>query len=150
MKIYAFPSAKLSNIWAGVGAGRWAVSKSDHDSVNKRRATLAAEMPIGSFGILYLSGQGYTTPFVVTSEPNYVDPEKKVWPEEWHLAFDIKPLGNPSKILTRDAAMKRLPSIKRLRLKNVDDLIYTKGVQAFVPSEIGDDDWSVLIAELAV
>jgi hypothetical protein len=150
MKIYAFPSAKLSNVWAAVGAGRWAVSKSDHDAVNKRRATLAAEMPIGSFGILYLSGQGYTTPFVVTSEPDYVDPETKVWPEEWHLAFDIKPLGNPSKILSRDDAMKKLPSIARKGLKNVDDLIYTKGVQTFVPSEIGEDDWSVLITELAI
>lgn len=150
MKIYAFPSAKLSNIWAGVGAGRWAVSKSAHEAVNKRRATLAAEMPIGSFGILYLSGQGYTTPFVVISDPNYVDPEMKVWPEEWHLDFGIKPLGNPSKILTRDAAMKKLPSIARKSLKSVDDLIFTKGVHAFVPSEIGEDDWSVLIRELAL
>ena len=150
MKIFAFPSAKLSNIWAGVGAGRWAVSKSTHESVNKRRATLAAEMPIGSFGILYLSGQGYTTPFVVTSEPNYVDPESSVWPEDWHLAFDIKPLGNPSKILSRSEALVRLPSMAKRQLKNVDDLIYTKGVQTFVPSEIGDDDWSILIKELAV
>ncbi|MCY7281062.1 MAG: hypothetical protein LH610_09255 [Sphingomonas bacterium] len=150
MKIFAFPSAKLSNIWAGVGAGRWAVSKSTHDSVNKRRATLAAEMPIGSFGVLYLSGQGYTTPFVVISEPNYIDPESKVWPEDWFLAFDIKPLGNPSKILSRKDALRLLPSMARKQLKNVDDLIYTKGVQTFVPSEIGEDDWSVLIKELAV
>jgi hypothetical protein len=150
MKIYAFPSAKLSNIWAAVGAGRWAVSKSEHDAVNKRRATLAADMPIGSFGILYLSGQGYTTPFVVTSEPDYIDAEKSVWPEEWYLAFNIKPLGNPSKILTRADAQKKLPSMGRKGFKNVDDLIYTKGVQTFVPSEIGDDDWSVLISELAI
>ena len=150
MKIYAFPSAKLSNIWAAVGAGRWAVSKSDYDAVNKRRATLAAEMPLGSFGVLYLSGHGYTTPFVITSEPDYIDPETQVWPEEWHLAFDMKPLGNPSKILRRDAAMQKLPSIARRGLKSVDDLIYTKGVQTFVPSEIAEDDWSVLINELAV
>ena len=107
-------------------------------------------MPIGSFGILYLSGHGYTTPFVVTSEPDYVDPESKVWPEDWHLAFDINPLGNPSKILSRNEALVRLPSMARRQLKNVDDLIYTKGVQTFVPSEIGEDDWSVLIKELAV
>ena len=150
MKIFAFPSAKLSKIWAGVGAGRWAVSKSTHDAVNKRRATLAAEMPIGSFGILYLSGHGYTTPFVIISEPNFIDPESKVWPEDWHLAFNIKPLGNPSKILSRKDALAQLPSMKRRNLTNVDDLIYTKGVQTFVPSEIGEDDWSILIKELAV
>ena len=45
--------------------------------------------------------------------------------------------------------MKKLPSIKRRQITNIDDLIYTKGVQTFVPSEIDEDDWSVLIAELA-
>lgn len=150
MKIYAFPSASLSNIWAGVGAGKWAVSKSDHDAVNKRRKTLAGEMPVGSFGILYLSGQGLTVPFVVTSEPNYVDAESKVWPEDWYLSFDIKPLGNPSKIMSRADALAKLPSIARNGLKTVDDLIFTKGVQTFVPSEIADDDWSALIKELAI
>lgn len=150
MKIYAFPSAKLSNIWAAVGAGKWAVSKSDHDAVNKRRETLAREMPVGSFGILYLSGHGLTTPFVVTSEPNYVDPEGGVWPEEWYLSFGIEPLGNPSKMMSRNDAQVKLPSIARKGLKNVDALIFTKGVQTFVPSEIADDDWSVLIKELAV
>ena len=43
-----------------------------------------------------------------------------------------------------------LPSMSRRGLTNVDDLIYTKGVQTFVTSEIGDDDWSVLITELAI
>ena len=150
MKIYAFPSAKLSNIWAGIGAGRWAVSKSDYEAVNKRRATLASEMPVGSFGILYLSGHGLTTPFVVTSPPDYVNPETKIWPEEWHLAFEIRPLGNPTKIMNRIDAMQKLPSIARRNLKNVDALLYTKGVQTFVPSDIEDDDWSVLINELAI
>lgn len=107
-------------------------------------------MPVGSFGILYLSGEGFTVPFVVTSEPNYVDAESKVWPEDWYLSFGVKPLGNPSKILSRAEAQIKLPSILRKNLKNVDALIFTKGVQTFVPSEIADDDWSVLIKELAV
>lgn len=113
MKIFAFPSAKLSNIWAAVGAGKWAVSKSMHDGVNKRRETLAREMPVGSLGILYLSGAGYTTPFVVISEPDYVNAEAKVWPEDWYLALGIKSLGNPSKIMSRKDALVKLPSIKR-------------------------------------
>jgi hypothetical protein len=150
MKIYAFPSSKLTNIWAGIGAQRWAVSKSSFESVNKRRATLANEMPVGSFGVLYLSGRGYTTPFVVTSEPNFIDAETEIWPEDWYLSFSIRPLGNPSKILSRADAQKKLPSIARRDLPNVDALIYTKGVQAFVPSTIEEDDWSVLISELAI
>ena len=149
MKIYAFPSAKLSNIWAAVGAGKWAVSKSDHEGVNTRRQNLGSDMPIGAFGILYLSGRGLTTPFVVTSKPNLRDPERSVWPEEWHLAFDIRPLGDPSRIMSRKDAAAKLPSIVRRGLKDVDGLIYTKGVQTFVPSEIADDDWSVIIEELA-
>ncbi|ETI64428.1 hypothetical protein C100_07905 [Sphingobium sp. C100] len=79
-----------------------------------------------------------------------MDVESKVWPEDWYLSFAIKPLGNPSKILSRADAQIKLPSIARKNLKNVDALIFTKGVQTFVSSEIADDDWSVLIKELAV
>ena len=150
MKIYAFPSSNLTNIWAGIGAGKWAVSLSEHDQVNKRRTTLSADMPIGSFGILYCSGRGLTTPFVIYSKPELGEFVDDVWPERWTLPFDIKPLGNPTKLMSREDAVKKLPSIALRGLKNVDALIYTKGTQTFVPSEISDDDWSVLISELAI
>jgi hypothetical protein len=53
MKLYSFASENLTNIWAGIGAGMWAVGESDNPTFVKGRNTKAARMPIGAFGILY-------------------------------------------------------------------------------------------------
>lgn len=108
-------------------------------------------MPVGSFGLLYCSANhSYTTPFVVYSQPNSDSIESSVWAGDWVLPFQIKPLGNPRRLLDRHKAAKILPSMCEQGLSNPDDLIYTKGTQVFVPSEITDADWSVLIKELAI
>ena len=75
--------------------------------------------------------------------------ESSVWAGDWVLPFRVKPLGNPRRLLHRRVATS-LPSMELLGLNNPDDLIYTKGTQVFVPSEITDADWSVLIEELAI
>ena len=93
MKIYAFASTNLTNIWAGIGAGLWAVSNSLNEGTNKRRRTLAQKMPIGSFGVLYCSEiHSFTSPFVVYSKPDESRIETNVWKGEWVLPFSIKPL----------------------------------------------------------
>ena len=151
MKIFAFASTNVTNIWAGLGAGLWAVSKSDIEGTNKRRKTLAKNMPVGAFGILYCSAtHSLTTPFVVYSRPDENRSETSVWDGEWVLPFQIKPLGSPRRSMHREAAKSLLPSIANRNLKHVDELIFTKGTQTFVPSEITDEDWSVLIRELAI
>lgn len=151
MKIYAFASTNITNIWAGLGAGLWAVSNSENEGTNKRRRTLASDMPVGAFGILYCSQtHSLTTPFVVYSKPDKNRTETSVWEGEWVLPFDIKPLGSPRRQMHRGIAKSALPSMAVRGFKHVDQLIYTKGVQTFVPSEISDDDWSVLIRELAI
>ena len=151
MKIFAFSCSNLTNIWAGVGAGLWAVSKSENDATNTRRRTLADKMPVGAFGLLYCSANhSYTTPFVVYSKPDADRIESSVWAGDWVLPFSIKPLGNPRRLLDRHKAASILPSMGERGISNPDGMIYTKGTQVFVPSEITDADWSVLIKELAI
>jgi hypothetical protein len=68
MKLYSFASENLTNIWAGIGAGVWAVSESENPTFVKGRITKAARMPIGAVGILYCNETGsLTVPFVVYS-----------------------------------------------------------------------------------
>ncbi len=69
MKLYSFASENLTNIWAGIGAGMWAVGESDNSAFVKGRITKAARMSIGAFGILYCNETGsLTVPFVCLFE----------------------------------------------------------------------------------
>jgi hypothetical protein len=145
--VFAFTSRTVTNIWAGIGRGLWAVSESQHDSVNKGRETKASKMLIGSFGLIYCSeDQSYSTPFVVLSEPTGV--AERVWPETWIMPFRIRPLGNPSKSVRRADMPKLLPALAGGR--SVDDLLQIRGVQTFNASEVPQEDWAILMKELVV
>src|SRR5688572_25124512 len=105
MQLYAFSSSNLTNIWAGVGAGLWAVSKKVAE--NPGAITKARKMMIGSLGILYCSGtHEFTTPFVVKTIPQSDVVISHVWADEWGLPFDIAPLGSPSKRLSKNVVAK--------------------------------------------
>jgi hypothetical protein len=147
MKLYSFASENLTNIWAGIGAGMWAVGESENSTFVKGRITKAARMPIGAFGILYCNETGsLTVPFVVYSKANPDRTETDVWSKVWVLPFDIKPLGNPRRQLTRDRAKKVLPSLKE---NSFEKLFLVQGQFAFQATEVTDEDWAVLIQELA-
>jgi len=151
MDIYAFTSRTRTNIWAGIGRGMWAVSLSEHDSVNKGRATKASKMPIGAFGLLYCSeDQTYSTPFVVLSKPAPNVSIANVWPETWVLPFQIRALGSPEKPLPRTQMPKLLPTLRNNPRLGVDDLIEIKGVQSFNASTITEADWAALFEALVV
>lgn len=147
MKLYSFASDDLTNIWAGIGAGMWAVGESDKTGFVKGRITKAARMPVGAFGILYCNEtRSLTVPFVVYSK---ADPEKieaHVWSKSWVLPFAIKPLGTPRRQLTRDRARKVLPS---LATKSFEKLFLVQGQFAFQAADVTDEDWAILIEELA-
>ena len=150
MKLYAFTSKSLTNIWAGVGAQLWAVPNSDSDQSNKGRATKAARMEVGSFGILYCTAnQSFTSPFIVHSK---ADPNRvvfDVWDGErgWILPFQIRTLGNPRALLPWDRAKADLPSCKDG--KPLNSLIHVEPLTVFTGTEISADDWSYLIGKLA-
>ena len=150
MRIYAFASNTLTNIWAGVGAGRWAVSPSDNMSYTKGRTTRSQKMPIGAGGILYCNEiKSFTTPFIVYSVPNPNEIVDEIWPEPWVLPFLIKPLGDPRCSMPLATAKKLLPSLQE-QGANVNNTIYVHGKMAFTQSKLTEWDWAVLISELAI
>jgi hypothetical protein len=150
MSIFVFASSNLTNIWAGIGAGLWAVSKSEYAATNKGRVTKARNMEIGSFGILYcVETQSLTTPFVVFSSPDPEAVEAHVWPEEWVLPFKIHPLGTPRKQLNKDQAMKVLPTLVASGETNFGHVVNIQPITVFSASRLTELDWEVLIRHLA-
>jgi hypothetical protein len=147
MKLYSFASDNLTNIWAGIGAGMWAVGESDNSTFVKGRITKAARMPVGACGILYCNEtRSLTVPFVVYSR---VDPERTethVWSKAWVLPFAIKPLGTPRRQLSRERAREVIPS---LASKSFERLFLVQGQFAFQAADVTDADWAILIQELA-
>jgi hypothetical protein len=151
MNVYAFPSRNRTNIWAGIGRGLWAVSHSRHPSTNKGRATKAAKMPVGAFGVLYCSeDQTYSTPFVVLGSPDSSLMVTGVWPEPWILPFGIRALGSPLRSVRREDLPALLPSLRAAPGLNVDDLLEIRGVQAFNASTITESDWAALFEALVI
>ncbi|MGE0213085.1 MAG: hypothetical protein AB7S41_15455 [Parvibaculaceae bacterium] len=147
MKLYSFASDNLTNIWAGIGAGMWAVGESGNSTFVKGRITKAARMPIGAFGILYCNDTGsLTVPFVVYSKANPDRIEVQVWSKSWVLPFNIKPLGTPRRQLSRDRAKEVIPS---LASNSFEKLFLVQGQFAFQSTDVTDEDWAVLIQELA-
>jgi hypothetical protein len=152
MSIFVFSSKTLTNIWAGIGAGLWAVSKSDDAGIQQGKVTKSKNMKIGSFGVLYCSQtQCLTTSFIMYSQP---DPEEviyNVWPEEegWVLPFRIHPLGTPRKQLHKDEAMKILPTLRKSGQTNFGHALPVQATTVFAPSPLQESDWEELVKKLA-
>ena len=145
MNLYVFSSTTLTNIWAGVGARRWAVS-----AVNANRLSVvkkAGALRVGSLGVLYCSEtRTLTVPFLVASVPREIS-VKDIWPEEWGLPFSIFPLGSPAKQMSQ-FEIQELPSIKTSR-KRWNNVLFVQGSFAFQPSTISESDWEIIFARLA-
>lgn len=152
MRIYGFASDSLTNIWAGIGAQRWAVGKAASEAYEKGRLTKAAKMPIGAFGILYCNEtSSYTTPFVVYSRPDPSAVIRNIWADPWVLPFGIKPLGNPDRSLSVAQMIEVIPNAAERGIVDPrKHLITVQGNFAFQSSEISEDDWAALIEHLAI
>lgn len=146
MNVYVFSSANLTNIWAGVGAHMWAISlgQSKNPSIQGK----AKNLPIGGFGIFYcVEKKALTTPFIVRSKPDEKAIIVHIWPGEWALPFRIVPLGSPEKLLFIEKLVAKLPSLSPE--KHWDSLFHVSPITVFAPSRITDEDWAVIINELA-
>jgi len=151
MEIFAFASKNITNIWAGIGAGLWAVSLTNDAASMQGRKTKAQSMRVGSFGILYCNAtHALTTPFIVYSKPDPNRTVEDVWPEKWVLPFKILPLGNPARQLGKDVAKDVLPIFKRAGETNFAKIFHVQAVTAFSPTKIGLEDWEVLMERLAI
>ena len=145
MHIYVFSSKNLTNIWAGIGAHKWAVSKVQGDNQSIR--TKAKNLPIGSLGLLYcVDSQSFTTPFLITSKPGAAQKVENIWPEMWVLPFSISPLGTPKHQLHKDKLATLLPSLNSG--KQWSHVLHVQPLTVFAPSEISDDDWAALVSVL--
>jgi hypothetical protein len=140
MKVYVFASSTLTNIWAGVGARRWAVSQPNPAARGKAR-----NLPVGGFGLLYcVQTSSFTVPFVIGSRPNMDEIVYHVWPEAegWHLPFKIIPLGTPEKKISTNE-LQSLPDLIASG-KRWNDYLLVSPTTVFAGSEVSEADWEIL------
>jgi hypothetical protein len=149
MELFVFSSMNLTNIWAGIGARLWAVSKRDETQV-KAMVTKSRRMNVGSSGVLYCSEtKSFTTPFLVYSKADATQIVANVWPEEWILPFKIHPLGTPAKQLPLSTAKERLPILRARPNDNPTHILPITPTTVFASATITSEDWEVLIQALA-
>lgn len=148
MKLYVFASNSVTNIWAGIGARKWAISLDSARNVGGVE-TKASRMEIGSFGVFYISGEkSLTTPFIVTSSVDMDSVIEDIWPEAWTFSFSIRPLGSPAHRLG-ESEIRALDAYTNAPKKNIASVYRVTGRQVFTPAEITARDWSKLIGELS-
>ncbi len=143
MQVYIFSSNTITNIWAGIGAGMWAVQIYDKPEFKTR----AMNMPIGSVGLIYcVESQSFTTPFIIktTPEDRLIS---DIWPEQWMLPFNIQPFGTPRKRIHKDQ-INILPIVNESS-KSWHHVLHIQSNLAFSPTHISEVDWEILIQELA-
>ncbi len=144
--IYVFSSSDLTNIWAGVGARKWAVSQAL--AANAGTVTKAASLQIGALGLIYCSGtQEFTTPFIVSSQPQSGVTVTNIWPQPWELPFGIVPLGSPDKRLHKSMVASSMPSASAPGAQ-WNHILYVQPNFSFQPSHVTDADWAYLFGQL--
>jgi hypothetical protein len=151
MKLYTFICKNRTNIWAGIGAGLWAVSDAE-PSIMLARKTRAKDVRIGNYGIIYCShedSKAITTPFIFTSSPDTDASENFVWPEVWKMPFRIHPLGTPRREWDAKDAAAKLPFNQGKNNTNVTSVFKAVGTAVFSPIEIEDEDWAMILNKLA-
>jgi hypothetical protein len=145
MDVYIFSSKNLTNIWAGVGARKWAISKDQADMSGT--ATKASRLHLGALGLIYcVETQSFTTPFMVASTPLPGSCITNIWPEEWFFPFSIFPLGSPSKQMSKSDA-SNLPVVKKSG-RQWNTVLHTQGQFVFQPSQLEVEDWGIIFGTL--
>ena len=145
MDVYVFSSASLTNIWAGIGAKRWAISSKQ--AQNPKTPTKAKSFRVGSIGLIYCKEtKSFTTPFIVSSMPEEKVLVNNIWPEEWSFPFSIYPLGSPKRQIGTDD-ISNLPSIAASK-KTWNHVLFIQPDFVFQPSKISEEDWSILFSRL--
>jgi hypothetical protein len=153
VQIFTFASRSIENIQRGFEAQTWAVATVSSSAMKGRITKAEKYFAIGSQGILYCSPtQSFTVPFIVKTKANPHRVVKDIWPEPWVLPFEIQPLGNPTKQLHRDTAEKRWPFLRRgvLLKGSVSAAMNFTGSTVFVPVELSDEDWQIILEDLSV
>ena len=149
MKLYLFSSKNSTNVWAGFGARRWAVSADAEEGVMRGWKTKAKSVRIGQAGVIYRSDiQCLTMPFLFASVPEVDKEVADIWPEKWAIPFFIYPLGSPERNWSAREALAAFEKFKGASRPTLNDL-YMKPTQNFVPMEMPEGDWSIILEKLA-
>ncbi|MBF9029686.1 hypothetical protein HKCCE3408_04695 [Rhodobacterales bacterium HKCCE3408] len=144
--VFVFASNNITNIWAGYGARRWAVS-GEGEMISAKK-TKASKVTAGSFGLLYCTPwKSFTVPFVISTPPEIESVEGEIWEGEWIIPFTIIPLGSPRKRMHNDR-IRDLPGFRDRGLTNVSHYLSVQGNFAFQPSTVSSDDWAAILKEL--
>lgn len=156
MTLFCFASRSLENIWRGVRAERWAVSTAS-DACMKGRVTKAKRyFKPGVRGLLYCNEtHTFTVPFVATSFADPKNVEANVWQTAWALPFSMRPLGDPRRQVAQDDAWSRWPLLIRRKTNNpnltsVSAALNFTGTTVFAPVDIIDEDWDIILRDLAI
>jgi hypothetical protein len=148
--VFVFSSENITNIWAGYGAGTWAVSSGESTVVKSKRTKSARLIP-GSLGILYCAPwKAFTMPFVTTTIPDVERVERDIWHGEWILPFKFRSLGNPMKRVNSGDTYEIMDGIKRRKINNFSNYLNVQSNFDFQPSRIDKSDWAKLVERLAV
>jgi hypothetical protein len=147
LNVYLFSSKNLTNIWAGIGAGLWAVSTQAAQQPPVRAG--AQDFPAGALGLFYCTEiKSLTTPFMVLSRPDLRRVVDNVWPERWALPFSIYPIGSPHNVFEMSAAKNTLPAVKK-NPSRWASILHIQPMTAFRPSRLQDEDWEIIVNRLA-
>ena len=118
----------------------------------KSRSTKAQKyLATGSRGVLYCNPHhAFTVPFLVTTRVDPIKVVTNIWPEPWVLPFGIEPLGDLSKRVSKESAQLRWPVLqRRAHYPNVTAAMNLTGTTVFVPIDITDEDWKMILSDLA-
>jgi hypothetical protein len=150
MKLFCFASKNVENIRRGVEHRRWAVSRAS-ESTDRGRATKAKRyFGPGAHGLLYCrETHSFTMPFLVETHADPSAVVTDVWPEPWVLPFAIKPLGDLSKWMKADLAKVAWPMLKNVGAGGVTAALNITGVTVFVPNEVSEQDWQLVLEHLS-
>jgi hypothetical protein len=152
MELFCFASRSLENIARGIEHELWAVATVSDSAMRGRQTKARKYLHPGDAGLLYCNPtHSFTTPFYVNSA---ADPERvvtDVWQEPWSLPFSITPLGNLTRQLPHEIAKQRWSiEIERLRIyKSATAALNITGATVFVPTEISEEAWQMILADLA-
>ncbi len=152
--LFTFACRNAENIQRGIEAKKWAVATVSDRSTKARRTKAKKYLELGARGLLYCNPlQSFTTPFLVTSEPELYSVEQEVWPEAWSIPFGIQPLGDLSKTLNKDEARNRWSFLAHRMsfdgYNSVSAAMNFTGATVFSPLSISDQDWDCILSDLS-
>lgn len=150
MKLFTFASRNEKNIKLGFDSKLWAVATVSFSAMAARITKAEKYMEVGDCGLLYSNiTHSFTVPFIVRSkaDPNRVVTD--IWPEPWRLPFSIEPLGDPSRQVHMHSAQSRWPILRNSTQSSVSAAMNFTGTTVFVPKVITQEDWDIVLHDLA-